>query len=109
MHGCDDGAGFGDGEGDYILELAELELGADFFISGDDFLGTRDLLRRAKDGRLRGCTGGAVFGRHDVVDFGGGRWVVRVRLGMDTIGRMAEEKYRTLVLDGFVPQPSRMR
>ena len=69
MHGGDDGAGFGDGEGDYILELAELELGADFFISGDDFLGTRDLLRRAKDGRLRGCTGGALFGRHGCCRF----------------------------------------
>jgi hypothetical protein len=45
----------------------------------------------------------------DVVDFGGGRWVVRARLRMDTMGRMAEEKYRTLMLDGFVPQPSRMR
>lgn len=74
MHGGDDGAGFGDGEGDYILELAELELGADFFISGDDFLGTRDLLRRAKDGRLRGCTGGALFGRHGCRGFW--RWEV---------------------------------
>jgi len=102
MHGGDDGAGFGDGEGDYILELAELELGADFFISGDDFLGTRDLLRRAKDGRLRGCTGGALFGRHGCRGFW--RWEVGGK-GW----RMAEEKYRTVVLDGFVSQPSRMR
>jgi hypothetical protein len=42
----------------------------------------------------------------DVVDFGGGRWVVRARLRVDTMGRMAEEKYCTLVLGGFVPQLS---
>ena len=104
MHGGDDGAGFGDGEGDYILELAELELGANFFISGDDFLGTRDLLWRTKDGWLWGCTGGALFGRHGCCGFW--RWEV----GGETLRvDMVAEKYRTLVLDGFVPQLSRMR
>ena len=72
-------------------------------------LGRETCFGARKTGGCGGARGAPSSVAMDVVDFGSGRRVVRARLRVDTMGRMAEEKYRTLVLDGFVPQLSRMR